>query len=978
MSLLAFLFVLTFSIQPSYGAEFANQGGAKKKIGNRVKLLKKNLKRLRTAMKTQDKHTQKLMKTVDVMGTATGITSEGEPVIKVFTRRPGIAGLPKSLDGFPVKVEVTGMFLAQEDPMARFPRPVPIGVSTGHPAITAGTIGARVKDAAGNFYALSNNHVYANMNTASLGDAVLQPGAVDGGTNPADKIGTLSAFEPIWFNGQSNTIDAAIALSSPAELGNSTPSTDRKGESGYGVPSSAIFGDGDGDGFFDNKDNLLGLYVQKFGRTSGMTHGQITEINVTVDVCYEAFWFWCLTWGTFVDQIGISPVGSSTFSEGGDSGSLIVSDDVDKQLVGLLFAGNGTKTLANRIDLVLDQLDVTVDGEAAEPVTDIEIASVSAPASVVEDDIIDVQVMVQNVGNQDVDDDIVVTLVDNGVDHASNTILGGLTAGASTTVIIPWSSSILGDHDLVARHDHTQNDNNPGNDSSSTMVTVEEIFIDIGVTNINAPSSVAEGENVDVFVTVENLGNWDVGDDIAVMLEDDDGFYAIDTIRGGLAVGSNAQITFTWPASSQGVYDLVASHEYTQNDDNSSNDSSSTTVAVQAAFTDIAITDISAPGSVTEGMDVNVIITVQNVGNQDVSTDILINLNDNGILYGSGTIAGGLIAGTSAPVTITWSAFPQGNHMLEATNQFNDDNSVNDNKTTLVDVTPPQTASPYLQKGKVYVYSNSWTTVTLNRDYSEMVVVCTPNYDNDLLVGTTMPVVALVRNALGNSFQVKLGQAVGGSIEISEAWVHYMVVEAGVYDLPGVRMEADTFVSTVTDNSRSWVGQSRTYQLPGGYTNPVVLGQVISNYSDMWTVFWCRGSSRSKPPSTDYLYVGKHRGEDPRARSNERIGYIVIETGSGDMDGTSYKAGLGPDTIKGVGDSPPYAYTLGSLSFTPSTAIVTQAAMDGNNGGWGILYGDTPLDSLAPDTLYLAVDEDQAWDSERRHTTEQMGYILFE
>ncbi len=291
-------------------------------------------------------------------------------------------------------------------------------------------------------------------------------------------------------------------------------------------------------------------------------------------------------------------------------------------------------------------------------------------------------------------------------------------------------------------------------------------------------------------------------------------------------------------------------------------------------------------------------------------------------------------------------------------------------------VTATTSAGPYLRTGQVLTYSDTWTTVTLDRDYSEMVVVCTPNYDDDLFVGTTMPVVALVRNALGNSFQVKLGQAVGGSIEISEAWVHYMVVEAGVYDLPGVKMEADTFVSTVTDNSRSWVGQSRPYQQ--SYVNPVVLGQVISYYSELWTVFWCRGSSRSNPPSPNALYVGKHKGEDPRARYNERIGYIVIEAGSGDMDATRYEAAVGSDTIRGVGNSPPYVYSLNGLSFTPSTAIVTQAGMDGGDGSWALLYGDTPPDSLAPDTLYLAVDEDQAWDSERSHTTEQVGYIVFE
>ena len=88
----------------------------------------------------------------------------------------------------------------EPSPTARHPRPVPIGVSTGHPDITAGTIGARVTNGT-SVWALSNNHVYANVNRASIGDAVIQPGDYDGGSSPADDIGTLAAYVPIDFSG---------------------------------------------------------------------------------------------------------------------------------------------------------------------------------------------------------------------------------------------------------------------------------------------------------------------------------------------------------------------------------------------------------------------------------------------------------------------------------------------------------------------------------------------------------------------------------------------------------------------------------------------------------------------------------------------------------------------------------------------------------------------------------------------------------
>src|SRR5207245_5315603 len=95
-------------------------------------------------------------------------------------------------------------------------------------------------------------------------------------------------------------------------------------------------------------------------------HGTITGINATVDVCYEVFIIFCIKQARFVDQLIIEP---GTFSGGGDSGSLIVTDDANKNPVGLLFAGSSTQTIANRIDLVLNNFSVHVDGGATPPPT---------------------------------------------------------------------------------------------------------------------------------------------------------------------------------------------------------------------------------------------------------------------------------------------------------------------------------------------------------------------------------------------------------------------------------------------------------------------------------------------------------------------------------------------------------------------------------------------------------------------------------
>jgi hypothetical protein len=314
------------------------------------------------AKKVQNAHTPALMADPNVVGTAVGLDAAGNPVIEVLAKSKHVRGIPRNIDGIPVEVTVTGEIFALRkaagtpgngggdsstsagcsDPTGRCDRPVPIGVSTGHPDIGAGTIGCRVTDGT-NVYALSNNHVYAHENLANIGDAVLQPGSVDGGSLPYDYIGTLADYVPIDFStSANNVVDAAIALSSTSLLGKSTPSD------GYGVPKSTTF------------PPSIGLKVKKYGRTTRQTTGRISAINATVEVNY----------GTgdalFVRQFIVEQL---NFSLGGDSGSLIVVDGRgknkkdDRKPVGILFAGTDYITVANPIDDVLTEFGVTIDGE---------------------------------------------------------------------------------------------------------------------------------------------------------------------------------------------------------------------------------------------------------------------------------------------------------------------------------------------------------------------------------------------------------------------------------------------------------------------------------------------------------------------------------------------------------------------------------------------------------------------------------------
>ncbi|HKF02370.1 MAG TPA: hypothetical protein VKB49_08645 [Candidatus Sulfotelmatobacter sp.] len=222
-----------------------------------------------------------------------------------------------------------------------------------------GTLGSLVKDTSGNMYILSNNHVLARSNAGKAGETIMQRGYVD--TVPVcSKTGTinvahLSKFVKLNFTGGNNTVDAAIAKIISGQVS----TTGRILE--IGTLSATTL------------NPSVGLKVEKSGRTTAFTKGTIGAVNVTVNVSGYGPCGLGTSTAKFVKQFQIN---SSTFSSGGDSGSLIVTQPATGKKpnpVGLLFAGSSTSTIGNPIKSVLTALGVSFVGSAAG-------ASMEAPA----------------------------------------------------------------------------------------------------------------------------------------------------------------------------------------------------------------------------------------------------------------------------------------------------------------------------------------------------------------------------------------------------------------------------------------------------------------------------------------------------------------------------------------------------------------------------------------------------------------------
>jgi len=101
----------------------------------------------------------------------------------------------------------------------------------------------------------------------------------------------------------------------------------------------------------------------------------------------------------------------------------------------------------------------------------------------------------------------------------------------------------------------------------------------------------------------------------------------------------------------------------------------------------------------------------------------------------------------------------------------------------------------------------------------------------------------------------------------------------------------------------------------------------------------------------------------------------VFERGHGSLGGTAFESNLTADNIRGIGNNPPYnAEFITSFATAPSVQLATLAGMDGGDGGWAVTYGEPTTSN----TINLAIDEDQLSNNERNHTTEQVGYVVFE
>lgn len=194
----------------------------------------------------------------------------------------------------------------------------------------SGTLGSLVTDGTTK-YILSNNHILARQDQATVGEDISQPGLIDNGCRAATIVADFTRAPLLGTN-----VDAAVAALRS------------------GTMDSTGFIEGIGTISKNTLVPSVGLAVIKSGRTTGTTTGTIASINTSVNVQYQKS---CGQGKKFVvsytNQVVIN---STTFSAGGDSGSLILSNDAAFHPVALLYAGSSSTTIANPINEVITKV----------------------------------------------------------------------------------------------------------------------------------------------------------------------------------------------------------------------------------------------------------------------------------------------------------------------------------------------------------------------------------------------------------------------------------------------------------------------------------------------------------------------------------------------------------------------------------------------------------------------------------------------
>ena len=281
------------------------------------------------------------------------------------------------------------------------------------------------------------------------------------------------------------------------------------------------------------------------------------------------------------------------------------------------------------------------------------------------------------------------------------------------------------------------------------------------------------------------------------------------------------------------------------------------------------------------------------------------------------------------------------------------------------------------------VGSTEWVTVTLQQTYDVVPLIFVVPDDSNAYSSDT-PAAVRIRNVTKNSFEIV-------QVEPSDDGAHsamtipYLAIEPGTYDLNGHHIVAASIGTQTQRGKIIPIDTWETVSISGFTSKPIVLGsiQTLANENALdlpGTISspWMTTAIRNVTSGNFDITIERAETSAGTVSNNELIAYMVIDAGIQSFmidaftcTSISFETLLSGDSVKGW-DNGCYSYNFNNTYSSLPNVIGKQQTRDGGDGGWLRSCG------LSTTDISVTIDEDQANDVERKHTTEEAGFIIFE
>ena len=244
-------------------------------------------------------------------------------------------------------------------------------------------------------------------------------------------------------------------------------------------------------------------------------------------------------------------------------------------------------------------------------------------------------------------------------------------------------------------------------------------------------------------------------------------------------------------------------------------------------------------------------------------------------------------------------------------------------------------------------------TIQLNNTYNNPVIFALP-----LSYNGADPAIARITHIQDDNFSVYVQEAEYKDGAHTQESFSYMVLEAGTWELAdGTLLEVGTLNTNSTTTS-SWSSIDFEHDFS---STPAILSQVQTNYDNQFV----RTRQKSATVAGFELAMEEEELLKHSGHLTETVGWLAIESGSGNWDGFEYQAGNTGTIIDNTWDT---------INFEPGfeqapNLFASLASFQGADSA-GLRYSN-----LGSSQVQIKVEEDQSRDNEVAHITEAVDFL---